>query len=153
MPLVEIANNFPPIMLLRPAIERLVRQLANHEKQLLKKITIIATDDAFLSDLKRQYFHEEALTDTISFNFNEPDEPIEGEIYLSLERIADNARQFQTGFADELRAVIIHSLLHLFGYDDQEPLAKRRMFAMQNFYLKCLPAERLFYQRHQSTKS
>ena len=151
MPLVEIANNYPTIILLRPAIERLVRQLANHEKSLLKKITIIATNDSLLSELKAHYFKEEALTDTISFNFNEPGEPIEGEIYLSIERIAENARQFQTDFATELRTVVIHSLLHLFGYDDQNPRDKRQMLALQNFYLQCLPAEKLFRHRHQPT--
>lgn len=148
MPLVEIANNYPTIMLLRPPIERLVRQLANLEKRLLKKICIIATDDEYLKQLKTQFFHEEAWTDTISFNFNEPGEPVEGEIYLSIDRISENAQQFQTTFAAELRTVVVHSLLHLFGYDDQTPRDKRQMFALQNFYLQCIPTEKLFRQRH-----
>ncbi len=150
MPLVQIINNYPPIILLRPAIERITRLIANREKQRLNNITIIASDDATLNDLKIKYFNEDALTDTISFNYNEPGQPIEGEIYLSLERISENANLYRVSFTQELLTVIVHSLLHLFGYNDQNPRDKKQMFALQNFYLQCLPPQQLYRRRHKT---
>ncbi|MBL7066291.1 MAG: rRNA maturation RNase YbeY [Candidatus Marinimicrobia bacterium] len=108
------------------------------------RVTIIAAGDPVLNRLKKQYFHDDVLTDTISFNFNEPGEAIEGEIYISIDRIKDNARRFDNTFQQELILVILHSILHLIGYNDQHPDEKLQMERLQQRYLHQIHVKRLF---------
>lgn len=148
MPYVELINLYPELFLLRPAIERLVNFLANKECKRIKKITIIVSDDKVLNELKKKYFKEDLLTDTISFNFNQKNEPVEGEIYISIDRIKENAKDYNEPFEKELMRVLIHSILHLFGYEDKTELGKKQMEALQNFYLLQQDFKRLYRKRH-----
>jgi len=147
MPCIEIHNLHPEILLLRPTTERITQDIANFEKKPIKKITMIVTDDETLNELKIKFFGKDVLTDTISFNFNADNEPIEGEIYLSIDRIRDNARRLQVPFIRELANVIIHSILHLLGYNDDTPRNQRQMEALQNFYRQRQDFKRLFRKR------
>ncbi|MDD5231619.1 MAG: rRNA maturation RNAse YbeY, partial [Candidatus Marinimicrobia bacterium] len=81
MPVVKIANNHFSYTLLQPAIERIASYVIRMEQQPVRRITLIASDDQTLNALKIKYFGIDQLTDTISFNYNEPGEPVEGEIY------------------------------------------------------------------------
>ena len=136
MPCVNIVNIYPKITLLRPSTERIVNSIASGEKTRVKLITIIVSDDEMLNNLKVKFFGEDYLTDTISFNYNSDNEPIEGEIYLSIDRIKENAQKFKITFNKELANIIIHSLLHLMGYNDEKPNDRKQMMALQNFYLQ-----------------
>lgn len=147
MPYVKIINEHRKIFLLRPGIERIAYHVATKERVCIKSITLIVTDDKTLNDLKKKYFGEDMLTDTISFNYNENDEPIEGEIYLSIDRIQENAKQIKSTFEKELANVIIHSLLHLMNYNDNTPRNKKQMAAIQNFYLQQQNLSRLYRRR------
>ncbi|MCD6101073.1 MAG: rRNA maturation RNase YbeY [Candidatus Marinimicrobia bacterium] len=148
MPYVELINLYPKLFLLRPAIERLVNFLAGKECKRVKKITIVVSDDKILNELKKKYFGEDLLTDTISFNFNQKNEPVEGEIYISIDRIKENAKDYNESFDRELVRVLIHSILHLFGYEDQTPQGKKQMEALQNFYLLQQDFKRFYRKRH-----
>jgi len=148
MPCVRLTNLHPDFYLLRPAVERLTQFVASQEKIACRKIQIIVTDDAMLNHLKRQFFNEDVLTDTISFSYHETDQPVEGEIYLSLDRIRENAAHYHTPFAREIVTVIVHSLLHLMGYDDATLSDRKRMFALQNFYVQQIDVCNLFRHHH-----
>ena len=76
MPSIKIINEFPPLFLLQPAFERMAYHIACKEQIAIKCVSVIVTDDAKLNELKKQYFGEDLITDTISFNYNEPGEPI-----------------------------------------------------------------------------
>ena len=76
-------------------------------------ITIIFSNDYKLRKLKKEYFGEDVFTDTISFNLEEEGDPIEGEVYISLERVSENARTFKQDFITECKRIIIHGCLHL----------------------------------------
>ena len=98
-------------------------------------ISIILTNDKKLLQLKNQYFQQDVLTDVITFNLEEDGDPIDGEIYISLNRVSENAKEFKQDTGRELKRVIIHGCLHLLGYDDQTPEGKKTMTCMEDHYL------------------
>ena len=98
-------------------------------------ITIIFSNDYKLRKLKKEYFGEDVFTDTISFNLEEESDPIEGEVYISLERVSENAHTFQQDFITEYKRVIIHGCLHLLGYNDELPEDKTKMTELEETYL------------------
>ena len=101
-------------------------------------VTIIFSNDSKLRKLKQEYFNKDVLTDTISFNLEEEGDPIEGEIYISLERVVENAQTYKHDFIMECKRVIIHSCLHLLGFDDQRTEEKKEMTREENYYLSSL---------------
>ncbi|MCK4296539.1 MAG: rRNA maturation RNase YbeY [Candidatus Marinimicrobia bacterium] len=153
MPCIKITNIHPNLFLLRPTIERITQSVASNEKKSIKNVTLVVTDDSTLSDLKIKFFGEDLITDTISFNYNEIGEPIEGEIYLSIDRIIENSKNYNVSFEQELARVIIHSLLHLMGYSDDKPRNKKQMTALQNFYLQQQDLKRLYRKRSKPLNS
>ena len=98
-------------------------------------ITFIFSNDEKLRKLKKEYFGEDVFTDTISFNLEEKGDPIEGEVYISLERVSENANTFKQEFITEIKRVIIHGCLHLLGYNDESTKDKRRMILLEETYL------------------
>ena len=98
-------------------------------------ITFIFSNDDKLRKLKKEYFGEDVFTDTISFNLEEESDPIEGEVYISLERVYENAHTFQQDFITEYKRVIIHGCLHLLGYNDELPEDKTKMTELEERYL------------------
>ena len=105
---------------------------SNHDKA---SITFIFSNDDKLRNLKKEYFNEDVFTDTISFNLEEESDPIEGEVYISLERVSENAHTFQQDFITECKRVIIHGCLHLLGYNDESSKDKRKMIQLEETYL------------------
>jgi len=99
-------------------------------------IIFIGRDDLRL--MKKEYFGRDVFTDVIAFNLNEPDDQIEGEIYLSYTQIKDNAVLFNTKPQDELIRVLIHGCLHLCGYEDDTQTLKDQMTVLENQYMKKL---------------
>ena len=98
-------------------------------------VTIIFSTDLELRKLKNKYFSIDILTDTISFNLEEKGEAIDGEIYISLERVRENSKIFDQNYDKECKRVIIHSILHLLGFDDQTSEDKIKMTQLENYYL------------------
>ena len=103
--------------------------------QVEASITFIFSNDDKLRKLKKEYFGEDVFTDTISFNLEEESDPIEGEVYISLERVSENAHTFQQDFITEYKRVIIHGCLHLLGYNDELPEDKTKMTELEETYL------------------
>ena len=104
-------------------------------KQDEASITFIFSHDDKLRKLKKEYFGEDVYTDTISFNLEEECDPIEGEVYISLERVSENAHTFQQDFITEYKRVIIHGCLHLLGYNDELSKDKSIMTELEERYL------------------
>ena len=98
-------------------------------------ITIIFSNDRKLRMLKNKYFGEDVFTDTISFNLEDEGNPIEGEVYISLERVSENANTFNLDFITECKRVIIHGCLHLLGYNDELQEDKTKMNKLEETYL------------------
>ena len=114
------------------------KNILNDKDQNTATISIILTNDKKLLQLKNQYFQQDVLTDVITFNLEEDGDPIDGEIYISLNRVSENAREFKQDTGRELKRVIIHGCLHLLGYDDQTSEGKKTMTRMEDHYLSQL---------------
>ena len=92
--------------------------------------------DAYLLHLNKEYLTHDYFTDILTFEYQS--EPIMGELYISIDRVKDNAEKLHIGFLEELNRVIIHGVLHLCGYGDQDTAAKEMMTSREDFYLQQL---------------
>ena len=79
------------------------------------------------------YLQHDTLTDVITFYYST--ETIEGDIFISIDRVKDNAKDLNISFSDELHRVMIHGTLHLLGYGDKTPEEQQEMTTKENFYL------------------
>ena len=84
----------------------------------LGEIAYIFCDDSYLLEINQQYLNHDDLTDIISFDYSE-DDLISGDIFISIERVQDNALDLGVSFEEELKRVIIHGVLHYCGYKDK----------------------------------
>lgn len=112
-------------------------ELAHRHLSNVKKVALnyIFCTDAFLLDINRQYLDHDTFTDIITFDLSESDKELIGEIYISIERIKENAEKFKTTYADELHRVIFHGALHLCGFKDKKPADQKLMREMENICL------------------
>lgn len=100
-------------------------------------INYIFTDDQTLYHVNQKYLEHDYLTDIITFDNTQANE-INGDIYISIERVKDNASKYQRTFLDELHRVIIHGILHLTGIRDQDEDEKKIMRELEDKYLSLL---------------
>jgi len=91
------------------------------------EINIVFCDDEYLSRLNFIYLKHNTLTDILSFPYSDVKEIIQGDIFISIERVRENAINFKVKFEDELRRVIIHGILHFLGYRDSTKKEKDEM--------------------------
>ncbi len=99
----------------------------------LGRIDYIFCSDDFLLDINRSHLDHDDYTDIITFPLEE--DPVVGEIYISIERVRENAASFDTTFENELHRVMIHGVLHLCGYDDHEEDDIQEIRAKEEEYL------------------
>ena len=132
----EIINQkFINYQLNESKILKIVDTIFRNEKILFEKINIILEDDEYLRSLKKQYFNQNFYTDVIAFNLADSGHPIDGEIYISLPRIIDNANKYNANLNNEFKRIIIHGLLHLCGYNDQTVSDKKNMTNLEDQYI------------------
>lgn len=104
------------------------------ENKRLGELTFIFCSDAYLLSINQEYLNHNTYTDIITFN-NSEDDRITGDIFISLERVHENALRFKVSEQDELHRVMIHGTLHLLGYTDKGKDAKALMTSKENYYL------------------
>jgi len=107
-----------------------------NENHRLQTVNFILCSDEYLLTLNRQYLQHDTYTDIITFDNSESPTIITGEIFISLDRIRENAKAFNTSFTNELQRVMIHGILHLLGYKDKSAKAKKMMTLKENEYLE-----------------
>jgi rRNA maturation RNase YbeY len=98
-------------------------------------IGIIFCDDNFLLTLNRQFLDHDYYTDILSFPLSDKGKPLEAEIYISTDRVRDNARNLESSFQEELHRVIFHGILHFCGFSDHTQKEIRRMREAEDLYL------------------
>ncbi|MFT7036570.1 MAG: putative rRNA maturation factor [Cyclobacteriaceae bacterium] len=98
-------------------------------------ISYVFCDDNFLLDINKEFLDHDTLTDIISFDYS-LGKQIHGEIYISVERVAENAISFDSKFLDELHRVIIHGVLHYCGYKDKNEKEAKLMRIKEDECLK-----------------
>nr|WP_321233956.1 rRNA maturation RNase YbeY [uncultured Psychroserpens sp.] len=101
------------------------------------EINYIFCDDDYLHKLNVEFLDHDTLTDIISFDYSVGKE-LHGDIYISIERVLDNASDFEVKFSEELLRVIIHGILHYCGYKDKSENDAKLMRGKENYYLDTL---------------
>lgn len=101
----------------------------------LNSITYIFCSDDYLLNINRQYLNHDTFTDIITFDNSERDHVVLGDIFISIDRIRENAIKFNVTETTELHRVIIHGVLHLLGYTDKSAPDKQKMTEKEDFYL------------------
>ena len=109
----------------------------SEEGCILDEINYIFCDDAFLLKLNVEYLNHDTLTDIISFD-NSIGKIIQGDIFISIERVADNAKDFNVSLQEELHRVMVHGVLHFCGYKDKSESESMLMQQKENHYIKQL---------------
>ena len=104
----------------------------------LDELSFIFCSDEYLLAMNQQYLDHDTYTDVITFDNSEELKTITGDIFISIERIQENAKTFKGTIADELHRVMIHGTLHLLGYPDKTKAAKAIMTKKEDLYLSIL---------------
>ena len=100
-------------------------------------LNCIFCDDTYLHKLNVEFLKHDTYTDIITFDYSVGNELI-GDVYISVERVKENAGTFDVTFENELKRVLIHGILHLCGYKDKTAQEADEMRAKENKYLKLL---------------
>ena len=119
----------------RTLLKEFLINLFKKEKKPLASLSYIFCSDEYLLDINRQYLKHDFYTDIITFELA-ADNNTEGEVYISTDRVKDNALQFGSTFQHELHRVIFHGALHLCGYKDKSKTDQVLMRKMEDKYLK-----------------
>ena len=95
------------------------------------EINYIFCDDEYLHKINMEYLNHDTLTDIISFDYTVGNE-LNGDIFISVERVQDNANDFNVSFEEELKRVIVHGVLHYCGYKDKDEESEQLMRAKED---------------------
>ena len=95
-----------------------IRKVISSEEKQLGEINYIFCDDHYLYKINLKFLEHDTYTDIISFDNSEGDE-LNGDIFISTDRVTENAKEYNVDFSEELKRVIIHGILHLCGYGDK----------------------------------
>ena len=115
-----------------------IKNTLEEEGKHLQSIRFIFCTDVYLHQINVAYLDHDTLTDVITFPYAENEEVIDGEIYISVDRIKENAKKYKVEYKQELHRIMIHGVLHLCGYDDKERNSKKKMSKLEDYYLKNL---------------
>jgi len=119
-------------------LKTLLSDLFRKEGRKLAKLSIVFCSDDYLLELNRQFLQHDYYTDILTFSMSERGAPVEGELYISVDRVRDNARALGVPTAHELRRVIIHGALHLCGYKDKLKKDQTAIRQKEDRYLQLL---------------
>jgi probable rRNA maturation factor len=112
-----------------------LKDLFQQEGRSLSLLNYIFCSDDFLLQINREFLEHDDLTDIITFSYAPKKKPIQGEVYISTDRIKENEKAFESGYNTELHRVIFHGALHLCGYKDKTKIQKMAMRQMEDIYL------------------
>jgi len=116
-------------------LRKWIRNTVISENHRLKLLNFIFCSDAYLLNINKQYLKHDTYTDIITFDNSDADLEIAGDIFISVERVKDNAKELDHDDTEELHRVMIHGTLHLLGYSDKNKFAKAQMTDKEDLYL------------------
>jgi rRNA maturation RNase YbeY len=122
----------------KTAIKDWLKLAVTAEGYVLEELNFIFCSDEYLLRINQDYLQHDDYTDVITFDNSEQPKTIAGDIFISIERIRENAKGLKVSPHDELCRVIIHGTLHLLGYKDKGKAAKLQMTAREDHYLSLL---------------
>ncbi|MCK9218774.1 MAG: rRNA maturation RNase YbeY [Bacteroidales bacterium] len=113
-----------------------IKQVIEKEDYICGSVNIIFCSDKFLLKLNKKYLNRNTLTDVITFPMAEDETVVSGDIFISKERVFENAKSLLVKPSLEMLRVVIHGILHLLGYCDSSDEEKKVMRRKEDFYLK-----------------
>ena len=124
-----------PVLKDRTKLKQFIERLFKKEQQKLGSLSYIFCSDEYLLDINKSFLQHDFYTDVISFDLNSGGNETEGEVYISVDRIKDNAKDLDVSFKQEFHRVIFHGALHLCGYRDKKKTDQQDMRDAENKYL------------------
>lgn len=124
----------------RMLLKRWIKKMVEKKKRETGEIAFVFCSDDYLLKINKQYLNHDTYTDIITFDYSkgEPTMPVSGDIFISIDRVKENAITFSKSFEEELHRVIIHGTLHLLGYADKTKAAKAEMTKQEDLCLLAL---------------
>ncbi len=113
-----------------------LKKVSEKEGFKINNLNYIFCSDEYLHKINLEYLDHDTFTDIITFDNSEDETTIEGDIFISIERVRENSETLKTVFDEELKRVIVHGLLHLCGYDDHSPEDKAEMRRLESEYIE-----------------
>lgn len=120
----------------RRQLKAFILSIFQKEKRAIESIDIVFCDDNYVLSLNQQFLRHDYYTDILSFPLSDKGKPLMAEIYISTDRVTDNAKNLESSFREELHRVIFHGLLHFCGYNDKSLREKKTMRDAEDYYLK-----------------
>ena len=120
----------------RLTLKAFIEKALKKEGMTIESLQYIFCSDKFLLDINKSYLKHDYYTDIISFDLSEIKGKLIGEVYISIDRVKDNAKTHKTILNEELLRVIFHGALHFCGYKDKKPADAKEMRAQENKWLK-----------------
>ena len=119
----------------RKSLKSFINSIFKKEKKILGSINFIFTNDKIVRKINKEYLGHDFNTDVITFDLSEKNGPISSDIYISTDRVRENARNLKLSYKSELHRVIFHGALHLCGYGDKVGKEVLKMRKMEEKYL------------------
>jgi len=122
-------------------IKNWIKSVVLNEKFELSEINIVFSSDRYLLTINKKHLAHDFFTDIVTFDYRTEPHEIRGDLFISKERVIENASTFNVSTNHELLRVVVHGLLHLCGYSDKSEKDKELMRSMEDFYLSLYAKE------------
>lgn len=132
---IHFCDHAMPVFFREERVRGWIDSVIQQEGRKAGILSFIICDDEFLIKLNREYLHHDFFTDVITFDYSDDLDGVSGDVYISIDRVEENAREIGVRFPEELYRVMIHGVLHLLGYTDKDEQSKRNMQDKENYYL------------------
>lgn len=113
-----------------------------------EELVYVFCSDDYLLEMNKEHLQHDYYTDIITFDYSQDTRQVNGEFYISIDRVGENASENRVSFADELHRVMIHGVLHLLGFGDKSPKEAQQMRRLEDEAL----AARSFHVKHYAKK-
>ena len=122
---------------LSETISEWINKTITNENKETGEINVIFCSDEYLLKMNKEHLNHDYYTDIITFDYCQGS-LVSGDLFISVDRVGENAKDFNVDFKNELNRVIIHGVLHLIGYNDKTDDEQKEMTEKENFYLNLL---------------
>jgi probable rRNA maturation factor len=124
-----------PYLADRSKLKSFIHSIFRNEGKRVQSLSFIFTNDGNLLSINKQYLNHDYFTDILTFDLSDGQSSISAEVYISCDRVKENALIHRTTFKEEIHRVIFHGVLHLCGYNDKTPRQSKRIRGKEDLYL------------------